>query len=143
MYAVDVNVVVSAFRKDAPDHEPMREWLESTVNGPVPLAISESVIAGVIRVLTHRRVFTPPTPIATAWAQVRELVGHPNVRVIRPGSQHLAIFEGLCLDADATGNLVADASHAATVIEHGLIFISKDRDFARFNRLRWQPPTAT
>lgn len=141
MLAVDVNVLVSAFRGDAADHDEMRAWLEEAVNGDDLVAVSESVLSGVIRVLTHRRVFVPPTPTETAWTQVRQLIEHPNVRVIRPGDQHLDIFEDLCLSAGATGNLVADADHAATAIEHGLIWVSKDRDFARFARLRWKHPT--
>ena len=141
MLAVDVNVLVSAFRGDAADHDELRGWLEEAVNGDDFVAVSEAVISGVIRVLTHPRVFIPPTPIETAWAQVRGLIAHPNVRVIRPGDQHLNIFEDLCVTSGATGNLVADAGDAATAIEHGLIWVSKDRDFARFARLRRQQPT--
>lgn len=37
--------------------------------------------------------------------------------------------------------VVADISTYRTAIEHGLIWVSKDRDFARFARLRWQHPT--
>ncbi|MCM0640528.1 PIN domain-containing protein [Cellulomonas wangsupingiae] len=38
----------------------------------------------------------------------------------------------LCRAADARGNLVADAQHAAVAIEHGATWVSQDRDFARF-----------
>ncbi|MCC6772388.1 MAG: hypothetical protein IT360_14435 [Gemmatimonadaceae bacterium] len=38
----------------------------------------------------------------------------------------------------AIGNLVADAWHAALVIEHGCSWISDDADFGRFPDLRWR-----
>jgi len=35
---------------------------------------------------------------------------------------------------------VADAYLAAIAIEQGAMLVSLDRDFARFDRLRWQLP---
>ncbi len=47
---------------------------------------------------------------------------------------------GLCQSADARGNLVPDAYHAALAIEYGLEWITFDRGFARYPRLRWSCP---
>lgn len=44
--------------------------------------------------------------------------------------------------ADARGNLVADAYHAALAIEHGVEWVTTDRDYARFPGLRWRHPLA-
>ena len=43
---------------------------------------------------------------------------------------------------NVTGNLVVDAQLAALAIEHGLVLMSADTDFARFDELRWQNPLA-
>ncbi len=42
--------------------------------------------------------------------------------------------------ADCRGNLVQDAYLAALAIEHQCVFVTTDRDFARFPRLQWQHP---
>lgn len=46
------------------------------------------------------------------------------------------------LAVGAKGHLVADAYHAALVIESGSEWITTDRDFSRFPGLRWRHPLA-
>lgn len=140
MLALDVNVIVSAFRADAPDHGPVRAWLEAAVDGPERVGISDAVLGGVVRVLTNVRVFTPPTPLEHALSEATRLRAQPGVVTLSPGARHWEIFDRLCRSADARGNLVADAQHAAVALEHGATWISKDRDFARFRELRWRHP---
>lgn len=140
MLAVDVNVLISAFRSDAPDHPQMRAWLERAVDSPEPLGVSDAVLAGVVRVLTHPRVFSPPTPLTHALTEAARLRDHGGVATMRPGPRHWAIFDSVCRAAETRGNLVADAQHAALAMEYGATWISKDRDFARFPGLRWRHP---
>jgi predicted nucleic acid-binding protein len=64
----------------------------------------------------------------------------PNVVAIAPGPRHWDIFERLSEAAGAKGNLCADAYLAALAIESGSEWITTDRDFARFNDLRWRHP---
>lgn len=140
MLALDVNIIVSAIRADAPDHASMREWLEGVVNGPEPVGISDSVLAGAVRILTHPRVFSPPTPLPHALEETTKLRTNPGVVTLSPGRRHWELFVQLCQAADTRGNLVADAQHAAVAVEHGATWVSKDRDFARFRGLRWRHP---
>jgi predicted nucleic acid-binding protein len=46
----------------------------------------------------------------------------------------------LCKTASARGNLIPDAFFAALAIEAGCEWITTDRDFARFEGLRWRHP---
>ena len=140
MLAVDVNVLVSAFRADAPDHVAASEWLERAVDHPEPVGLSDSVLAGVIRILTNRQVFATTTPLQRALEQTGRLRAHPGVVTLSPGPRHWELFDLLCREAEAKGNLVADAQHAALAVEHGATWVSKDRDFARFRSLRWRHP---
>lgn len=140
MLAIDVNIIVSAFRADAADQRQMRTWLQKAVNDPEPVGISDSVLGGAVRVLTNPRVFNTVTPLSQALTQVTALRDHAGVVTLQPGPRHWEIFDRLCRSADAHGNLVADAQHAAVAIEHGATWISKDRDFARFRALRWRHP---
>lgn len=140
MRLADVNILVYAFRADAPNHLPHRKWLEHMVDSAEAYAVSDHVLAGFLRVVTHPRVFHPPTPVDAALAFVEAFRDRPNAVRIVPGSRHWDIFTRLCQTAGARGNLVPDAWLAALAIEHGCEFMTNDRDFARFPELRWQPP---
>ena len=61
---------------------------------------------------------------------------------IEPGERHWQIFERLCREASARGNLVPDAWLAALAIESGSEWITTDRDYTRFPGPRWRHPLA-
>lgn len=130
MQTPDVNVLISAFRTDAPHHQICREWLNWALAGEELLAVSELVLSGVLRVLTHPKVFSPPTPLAEAIAFARALMLHPRVVPLRPGAGHWRIFLQLCERSHATGNRIPDAFHAALAIEHGCEWVTLDRGFS-------------
>jgi uncharacterized protein len=92
----DVNVRVYAHREDAVDHADYRQWLEGIIQSGQPYGMSDLVLSGFMRVVTHPRVFAPPSPIASALSFVRQVREQPNCRVISPGSRHWQIFAGLC-----------------------------------------------
>jgi toxin-antitoxin system PIN domain toxin len=136
----DVNVLVYAFRGAAPGHPDYHDWLQDQVNRQEAFGLSELVLSGALRILTHPRVFSPPTPTAAALAFLEVLRSAPNCVLVQPGARHWEIFTRLCATANAKGNLVADAYLAALAIEHGCEWITTDRDFARFPGLRWRHP---
>ena len=68
MIVPDVNVLVYAAREDAERHGEYRAWLERAFDGQEPVGVSELVLSGVVRVLTHPRVFDPPTQLTTCEA---------------------------------------------------------------------------
>lgn len=142
MILPDVNVLVYAFRDAAPDHRRYRAWLEERLSAQEPVGLSELVLAGMVRVLTHPRVFSPPTPVDRALQFADALRSRPNAVLMAPGPRHWEIFVRLCVAAGAKGNLVADAYHAALAVEHGCEWVTTDRDFARFPGLRWRHPLA-
>lgn len=117
-----------------------RSWLGATVASDEPFGVASIVLSGFIRVVTHPRVFQTPSTVATALLFVTALRAAPNAVAIDPGSRHWGLFERLCLDVGAKGNLVADAYLAALAIESGCEWITTDRDFARFPGLRWRHP---
>jgi toxin-antitoxin system PIN domain toxin len=137
-----VNVLVYAFREAAPDHIRFREWLSTAAISDEPFGISELVLSGFVRVATHPRIFSPPSPIERAMEFANALKAQPNAVVVVPGLRHWEIFERLCIGAGAKGNLVADAYLAALAIESGSEWITTDRDFSRFPGLRWRHPFA-
>jgi toxin-antitoxin system PIN domain toxin len=137
---LDVNVLVSAMREDAPRHEVMKGYLERLRRAPEPFGVSELVLSAALRVLTHPRVFVPPTPQEAAVAWVVALRATPNLVLVAPGPRHWEIFLDLLDETGAIGNLIPDAWHAALALEHGCEWISDDADFGRFPQLRWSRP---
>lgn len=140
MIAPDVNVLLYAFRPEAPRHDEYRAWLERACAGREPLGLSEVVLSGVVRVATNRRVFPNPVGTEAALAFVERLLDQPAAVALRPGARHWALFTGLCREANVSGDRVSDAYHAALAIEHGCEWVTTDRDFARFPGLRWRHP---
>ena len=135
-----MNVLVYAYRKDAPRHEAYREWLDTVVNGDQAYGSSDLVLGSFLRVVTHPRVFSPPSPIGHALAFAAVLRDRPHCLRIGPGPRHWEIFERLCRETGVKGNLVPDAYLAALAIESGSEWISTDRDYSRFPGLRWRHP---
>ncbi|UER54874.1 type II toxin-antitoxin system VapC family toxin [Kineosporiaceae bacterium SCSIO 59966] len=140
MILFDVNVLVLALRADAPQHDRYRRWLEEAVSTPLAFGLAEMVLRSAVRVLTHPRVFQPPTPLDHALDELGRLRARPNCVLVAPGPRHWEIFVDLCRRSGATGNLVPDAYLAALAIESGSEWITTDRDFARFPGLRWRHP---
>ena len=140
MLLLDVNILVYAFRVDAPDHTAYRQWLEGVVAAVGPFGLADIVLSGFLRIVTHPRIFDPPTPIEPALQFAEALRAQPTSMMVGPGPRHWAIFVDLCRRTPARGNLIPDAYLAALAIESGSEFISTDRDYARFAGLRWRPP---
>jgi toxin-antitoxin system PIN domain toxin len=140
MLLPDVNILVYAYREDAPDHERFRAWLHESINSAEAYAISDLVCSGFLRIVTHPAVFDPPSPLGDALAFIEELRNQPNCVVIATGARHWQIFADLCRVSGVRGNLVPDAYLAALAIESGSEWITMDGDYARFPGLRWRRP---
>jgi toxin-antitoxin system PIN domain toxin len=140
MILPDVNVLVYAHREDSHNHRAYHEWLEAAINSDQAYGVADIVLSGFLRVVTHPRVFNPPSTIEQALAFVQNVRNQPNCVIIRPGPRHWTIFEELCRAANVKGNLVPDAYLAALAIESGSEWITTDRDYSRFPGLSWRHP---
>ena len=136
MQSPDVNVLVSAFREDASHHGLCRRWLVDAMSGGDRVGVSELVLSGVLRILTHPRVFHPPTPCAAAIDFVDALLAQPATAALRPGDGHWRIFRGMATSLRLTGDRLPDAYQAALAIEHGCEWVTLDRGFAVYPGLR-------
>jgi len=140
MILTDVNVLVYAHRSDAPDHAAYRVWLEALINGNQAYGVADLVLSGFLRIVTHPRVFSPPSELTSALAFADLLRHQPNAVPIAPGVRHWDIFASLCQTATVKGNLVPDAYLAALAIESGSEWITTDREYSRFPSLKWRHP---
>lgn len=140
MILLDVNVVLAAHRADHPHHELVRPWFDVLMRGDEPFTVPDTVWASVVRLATSRRIFPMPSGVAAVFGFLRAVRAQPNHVALTPGERHMAIFEELCVQYDAFGDLVPDAYLAALALEHGCELASLDRDFARFSTVRWRRP---
>ena len=140
MTLIDVNVLVYSHRPDAEDHEKYRNWLEEHMNSGEICGFSEIVLSGMVRIVTHPRIYPNPTPIDLALDYAQRLRNHDASVLVSPGERHWEIFAQLCRAAKVKGSLVSDAYFAALAIESGAEWITADRDYARFPGLRWRHP---
>lgn len=140
MQLLDVNVLVYAHRADVERHDDYRRWIEQLWASGVSYGVSDLVLSGCLRVLTHPRVFDPPSSLETALAFIEQVGHHPNGLRLQPGQRYWRVFRDLVNRCGARGNVVPDAYLAALAIEHGAEFVTTDRGFARFPGLRWKHP---
>jgi hypothetical protein len=138
MLLPDVNVLIYAHREDAPEHDRYAAWLRELTASDEPFALSDVVLASLLRIVTNPRIFDPPTPMERALAFCQRLVDWPRASLIAPSRRHWDVFVNLC--TDIRGPLGADAYIAALAIEHGCELVTTDGDFARFPGLRWRHP---
>ena len=130
----DVNILVYAHRREDPDHDFYRAWVERLANGPEPFALSVLVAVAFIRVVTHPSFKPQPTPWHQAIAVIDSLAALSNCLMPRPEDRHWSLVKKLCDASSARGKLVADAQHAAVAVEHGCTWVTRDADFERFRK---------
>lgn len=140
MISCDVNVLVHAHNEDDPRHDEFRVWLEAAANGAEPFGLPGLVASGFLRVVTHPRVLTRPLLTADALDLLGTLYDAPAVVGLEPGRGHRELFMGLCRAVSPRGNAVPDAYLAALAIEHGCLWYTADRGFARYPGLRLRHP---
>lgn len=128
----DVNVLIYAHRADDPAHDYYRRWLERLATGPEPFALSLEVAVAFVRIVTHSRYPTGPTPLPQALAAIESLRQVPGCRLLVAGERHWELFRRLCEAVGARGKSVADARHAALAVEHGCTWVTRDADFLGF-----------
>ncbi len=142
MRLVDLNLLLYAVNRDAPQHRAAHAWWQGRLQGDESIGLSWSVITGFLRITTNTRIFERPLSSERAMALVDSWLTHPNVEVVVPGPDHWRLLRALLHEAGTAGNLTTDAHLAALAIECGAELESTDADFARFRGLRWSNPLA-
>lgn len=133
MIAVDTNVLVYAHRAELPLHQPALDRLRALAEGTGPWAVPIFCLGEMIRVVTHPRLFRPPSKLELALEFLAQVVGSPSARLLLPGPTFPALLADACRDGAVIGNLAFDAQIAAVCREHGVReILTEDRDFARF-----------
>jgi uncharacterized protein len=138
----DANVLLHAVNSSALQHRAARRWLEASLGGTEPVGFAWLVLLAFLRLSTRRGLFPAPLAVGPAMDYVAEWLAQPPARVVNPTGRHLDVLRSLLVEAGTGGNLTTDSHLAALAVEHGAELWSFDRDFGRFEGLRWrQPPS--
>lgn len=140
MILVDVNLLVYAFDRGAPLHEPAIGWLDGKLSESTRVGLPWECLLGFMRVVTNPRIYERPAPLTVAWRQVEHWLSARSAWVPLPGQRHQEILGRLLARLGGGAKLIPDAHLAALAMEHGLELCSTDGDFGRFDGLRWVNP---
>jgi uncharacterized protein len=144
MIAIDTNILVYAHRAEAPHHAAARNLVTQMAASPTPWALPWPCLYEFIKVVTHPRIFDPPTPLEDALAVVESLAAAPSVVLLGHGPTHLGHLRRVADDGQPVGSLIHDAHIVALALEHGIEeLLSSDRDFRRFRGLTVRDPFST
>jgi toxin-antitoxin system PIN domain toxin len=140
MKIVDANVLLYAVNSRAAHHTAARGWLDDALTGGEAIAFDWVVITAFLRLSTHPTVFPRPLSIDQAAEIVEGWLASAAAITLEPTTRHIGILRGLLSTLGTGGNLVNDAHLAALALEHGAEIVTFDRDFGRFDGLRWSIP---
>jgi uncharacterized protein len=139
--AVDTNILVYAHRRDSPFHDAAAERMREVAEGTQPWAIPWPCVHEFFSVITHPRIYDPPSTTGQACAQIAAWLASPSLALISEGSTHWAALRELVSQAKVTGPLVHDARIAALCLAHGVTELwTINRDFSRFPALKTRNP---
>lgn len=141
MIAVDTNILVYAVREDSPWHEPAISCLRSLAEGEAVWAIAWPCIHEFLAVVTHPKIYRPPSPLSDAILQVDYWIESPTLRLIGEGPGYWEHLKDMLVTGKAEGPTVHDGRVAAICRAAGVREIwTADRDFSRFAGLAARNP---
>ena len=141
MIAADTNLLVYSHRIDSPWHEPARECIRSLAEGPEPWGIAWSCVHEFYAVVTHPRIYRPPSTHVEAIAQIEAWLTSPRLVLLSENDGYWPELRQLLERSRPPGPMVHDARVAALCLLHGVRELwSADRDFGRFPGLHVRNP---
>jgi toxin-antitoxin system PIN domain toxin len=131
--AVDTNLLFFAHREDAEFHDRASARVAELAEGTAAWAIPWPCLHEFYAIVTHPRIYAPPTSAAQAIEQIEAWLESPALVLLTESSAHWSALKPLLSGARVQGPLVHDARIAALCLQHGVKTLwTADRDFARF-----------
>ncbi|MEP6831733.1 MAG: TA system VapC family ribonuclease toxin [Gemmatimonas sp.] len=141
MIALDTNVLVAAHRQDSEFHAPARAALTGLAESRGRWAIPWPCVHEFLSVVTHPRIFNPPSSTSEAVAQQNAWLESPTLALLAEDGSYWSTLSELVQAARIAGPRIHDARIAALCLRHGVDELwTADRDFGRFPALRVRNP---
>jgi toxin-antitoxin system PIN domain toxin len=142
--AVDTNILVYAHRADSTWHDRADRVVQELAEGPASWAIPWPCLYEFFAIVTHPKIYRPPTPPRDAVVQIENWLESPTLVLLHESEGFWTMLTSLLGRSAVQGGAVHDARIAALCLHHGVkTLLSADRDFSRFPQLRTSNPLAT
>ena len=136
MIAVDTNILVYAHREDSLFHAAASKRVSELAEGPASWAIPWPCLHEFLAIVTHPRIYLPPTPLGRALDQVEAWLASPTLALLAESTTHWPTLRALLAAGQIVGPRIHDGRVAALCRQHGVRELwSADRDFSRFTGL--------
>jgi uncharacterized protein len=141
MIALDTNLLVYAHRRDSPWHQQAAAVLSEVARGPKRWALPWPTIFEFLAIVTHPKIFSPPSSLPTALEQVEAWRSSPFLCLLSETPEMLPLLGESLIASGVTGPRVHDARIAVLCRHHGVEELwTADRDFGRFPWLKVRNP---
>ena len=141
MIALDTNILVYAHREDSEWHDTAFACVAQLAESGGAWAIPAPCFHEFLAIVSHPRIYRPPTPMQLALDQVDAWRESPSLQVLAEGEGYWERLHALVLSSRVAGAQVHDARVAALCLHHGVTELwTADRDFGRFPELRTRNP---
>lgn len=136
MIAIDTNLLVYAHREDSPFNQRAATCIAGLAEDRATWAIPWPCLHEFFAIVTHPRIYAPPTPRDRALDQIDAWLESPSLQLLAETESHWSELRSLIGGAQLAGAQVHDARIAALCLQHGVQTLwSADRDFGRFPKL--------
>lgn len=133
MIAVDTNILVYAHREEVAFHRVAVAKITELAEGAGTWAIPWPCIHEFLNIVTHPRIYAPPTPLARALEQVDIWLESPTLVLLSESMSHWPTLRTMLTAGRVVGPRVHDGRIAALCRQHGVRELwTADRDFSRF-----------
>jgi uncharacterized protein len=133
MIAVDSNLLVYAHREDSPWHESAYARVAGLAEGRARWAIPWPCIHEFLAIVTHPRIYSPPTPLKKAIDQVEAWLESPTLVLLSESADYWPLLRSTLQNGRVSGPQIHDARIVAVCLQHGVNELwTADRDFGRF-----------
>ena len=141
MIALDTNLLVYAHREDSPWHERAFERILELAEGRSSWAIPWPCIHEFLAIVTHPRIYNPPTPLPLGIDQIDAWLEAPNLSTLSESEGYWPELRTSIKNGQVIGPQIHDARIAALCQLHGVRELwTADRDFSRFPGLTVRNP---
>jgi toxin-antitoxin system PIN domain toxin len=131
--AVDTNILVYAHREDSSWHDTARGAMTGLAEGRAAWAIAWPSLHEFLAIVTHPRIYQPPTPLAAALDQVAAWLESPSLVLLAEAAGYWEQLKPLLETSRVSGPQIHDARITAICLQHGVSELwTADRDFSRF-----------
>ena len=143
MIAMDTNLLVYSHRADSEFHQPAKELIEALRRDSPPWAIPWPCVHEFVAIVTHPRIYRPPSSLLEALAAVDAWMAGGNLHLLSESPGYFEKFRELATAAQLKGPRIHDARVAALCLHHAVRELwTADRDFSLFPQLRTRNPLA-